>query len=106
MSDLRGWEPDNGWDAEQWTKEAKAVREALATIGVIVPHCLPGEPEDCGEAPWAHYASYAALLKANAQLMIEVNLAKGPDNSVVQHFGELVYEDEVNRLRRDFDVDG
>lgn len=95
------WTPESEWTFEEWVFETRAVRDALAALGVQVPKCLPGEPEDCGESPWAHYASYLAILKANAQFMIETNLSH-PAPGVAVHYGENVYEHALEEARQDW----
>lgn len=99
------WQPESGWTPEECVFEARAVRDTLAVLGVMVPHCLPGEPEDCGTPAWAHYGTYLAMLKAKAQLMIEANLsAPGPGQD--KHFGEHVYNEVLDGYRRELFDDG
>lgn len=56
-----------------WMQEIRLVRTALKALGIELPPCLPGEPQDCGQPLPAHYAAELAMLMAKAQVLIEVN---------------------------------
>lgn len=62
------------WDFSQWLEETRRLREALATLGVQVPHCLPGDAKDCGAPVEGHYASYLGLLRARVEVFWNHNL--------------------------------
>lgn len=49
-----------------WRTAAERIRSLLATVGISMPHCGPGEEDDCG-LDWYHHAvSYNAALCAYA----------------------------------------
>ena len=96
--DLASWQPDSPWTPDEWAFETRGVRDALAALGVTVPHCLPGEPADCGAPVWSHYATYLGLLKARAQIFIETNLGPGGPGA---DFAENVYTEELDSYRRE-----
>lgn len=88
--------PPTAWTEEDWAFEARAVRRTLASIGRIVPECLPDEMA-CGGTYQQHYAHWVTLLKAIAQYMLESNL--GPE--AAEECGGPVYEGVLDELRRD-----
>lgn len=71
----------DGFTAEEWTAEVKHVRDAMAALGVFVPPCLPGEPEDCGTPLVDHYVTYLALLNARVVVMAQANLTQTQQNA-------------------------
>lgn len=85
----------DGWSAEQWTSECRAVRDALSALSVIVPSCLPGEPRDCGEPLVEHYVSYLALLNARVVVMAQANLTPAQQDEFTQRAHELVEQHEA-----------
>ena len=88
----------NGWTAEQWTAEVKAVRAAMRSLGVVVPACLPGEPGDCGTPLVEHYVTYLAMLNARLVVMSHVNLTAAEEESFLGQTKAFIerYEDEVD----------
>jgi hypothetical protein len=86
----------NGWTAEQWTAEVKAVRAAMRSLGVIVPACLPGEPGDCGTPLVDHYVTYLALLKARVVVMAQSNLTDAEESAFTEQAKTFLdqYENE------------
>ncbi|MEU6932833.1 hypothetical protein AB0A05_27165 [Streptomyces sp. NPDC046374] len=101
------YNPNPDWDGPQWLMETRAVRSALKAIGVEVPECLAGEPKDCGEPTWSHYAAYCSMLKMRAQFMLDMNLGDqpGPPGTgipdLAEHYGEHVYRATLtNETRR------
>lgn len=94
---LTQWRPaDSPWTGDQWIRETRGLRSALEALSIQVPHCLPGEPGDCGEPVWSHYATYAAMLRAYSQGMAEENLGPGSPGAL---FAEHVYQAELDFFR-------
>ncbi|MGI5166555.1 hypothetical protein ACQEU3_19590 [Spirillospora sp. CA-253888] len=91
MESLANWQPNSSWTMGEWLREARALREALAALGMTTPHCLPGEPADCGASVWEHYATYAGMLKGAAHVKAECHLGPGPGLDLA----ERVYADQV-----------
>ncbi|TDD75418.1 hypothetical protein [Actinomadura rubrisoli] len=91
MEQLADWRPNSSWTMEEWVRETRALREALTVLGAAVPHCLPGEPSDCGASVWAHYATYAGMLKGVSHVKAECNLGPGPGLDLA----ERVYADQL-----------
>ena len=84
-----------GWSFEQWLAETRAVRDALAVLGITVPYCLPGEPGDCGAPLSNHYASYLGLLRGRVEVFWESNL-DGQEKTLA----EGIYADTLIEARR------
>jgi hypothetical protein len=100
MDTFESRHPDNGWTFEEWMSATRTVRTALAALNVEVPHCLPGEPKDCGTPVWAHYGSYLAILKAHAQLLIEIGLGHDHEHQCpTDYYGTEVYQQELEKMR-------
>ncbi|MCA2226362.1 hypothetical protein [Nonomuraea aurantiaca] len=63
-----------------WAEGARTVREAFAALGLTLPACLPGEPEDCGHGDARdHYASYLGALQGHVESLIEASFAGDSD---------------------------
>lgn len=50
-----------------WREATERRRAALEALGIEVPYCLSGEPDECGGGDVEHFASYTATLMAHAQ---------------------------------------
>ena len=85
------------WDAARWTKETRALRTALLTLGIKMPECLPGEPGDCTLPIAVHYGGYLAALKARCQVLIEANMP----GDEVEHYAVQDYEHWVQEYRNE-----
>lgn len=79
------------WSAEKWGQEARGVRNALAALGILVPFCLPGEKDHCGQPAVDHYVNYLAKLNAQSAVMAMANLDEAQQvdfDHQARHFGE------------------
>lgn len=54
-------------DEQAWRDYALHIRGVLEHVGVDVPACMPGEPEECGYDLPHHALGYAAALQAKAE---------------------------------------
>lgn len=56
-------------DPDEVVHAAKAVRDALAALGLFMAPMLPGEEKHDGRTPETHYVFYLALLAGRVEAM-------------------------------------
>ncbi|GAB7029480.1 hypothetical protein JCM4914_09410 [Streptomyces platensis subsp. malvinus] len=81
---------------EQWSQIARYVRHAANKLGPALPHCLPGEPQECGRTAQQHVLAWSALMKAMAQRLIE---EAAPSRARAAHGSGPLYQRYLSELR-------
>jgi hypothetical protein len=84
---------------EEWAAIARYVRHAAnKVIAEDLPLCLPGEPQECGQAAQRHVLEWAAALKAAAHHLIEES---APSQDQAAYYAGSLYKEKLSALRQD-----
>lgn len=81
---------------EEWDQIARYVRHAANKIGPALPHCLPGEPQECGRTAQQHVLAWSAAVKAAAHHLIE---QAAPTPARAAHVAGPLYQRRLAELR-------
>jgi hypothetical protein len=72
-----------------WRIATEQRRAALEALGVEMPKCLSGEPEDCGAGDMEHFSAYTATLMAHTQWDMFVLEHACPGQGTSAHLAEV-----------------
>lgn len=72
-----------------WRTATEQRRDALESLGIEMPRCLSGEPEDCGGGDLEHFSAYTATLMAQTQWDMHVMERACPGQGTGEHIAEL-----------------
>lgn len=74
---------------DSWRIATEQRRAALEALGMEMPKCLSGEPDDCGDGDLEHFAAYTATLMAQTQWDMQVMDHACPGQSTGAHIAWL-----------------
>lgn len=74
---------------DSWRVATERRRAAMESLGIAMPRCLSGEPDDCGAGDMDHFAAYTAALMAHAQWDMFVMANACPGQGTDDHVAEL-----------------